>query len=693
MDLQTPVRHLSRVGKTLESRLKRLGIETLKDLLFYFPFRYEDYRQILPISELKDGQRVTISGTVELIANRRSHRKRTMLTEALVSDGTEQLRVLWFGQPFIIKNIKTGDRVYLSGKIKEDMLGVQMVGPAYEKVRPDVSSHTARIVPLYHLTDGITQKQLRSFIHQILKEKIHKSVEDWLPKMIMNKTGLMLLPVAIQEIHFPKDEAFLKKAETRLKFDELFILQLRAEMIRQSIKEARAESIFFKEREIKDFVSSLPFGLTQDQKKAAWEILRDLGKETPMNRLLEGEVGSGKTAVAALVLYAVALNKKQAAFMAPTEILARQHFESLSRLYKDKIVLGLLSASESELFNGAFTQKTKKGKREELLGLLKEGAVDILVGTHAILSESLRFNNLALVIVDEQQRFGVEQRKKIREQSGDRNTEPHFLSMTATPIPRSFALTLYGDLDISVLKEMPAGRKEIKTRFVDPHNREKAYDFIREQIKKGRQVFVVCPLIEEDLEKGNDRKSVLAEYEILSETIFPDCNIAHLHGKMKSAEKDKITKSFAAGETQILVSTSIIEVGVNIPNASVMLVEGAEHFGLAELHQFRGRVGRSEHQSYCFLFSDSGSDTVKERLSFFEKCSDGFRLAEYDLERRGPGDVYGTAQSGMMNLRLATMRDTELIRKARELARGIDFGEYPLLKEKVQEWDHRVHLE
>ncbi|MFH1946587.1 MAG: ATP-dependent DNA helicase RecG [Candidatus Magasanikbacteria bacterium] len=743
MQLHTPVAKLNRVGSTLEKRLRHLGIETAQDLLFYFPFRYEDFSQLRKIEELKDGEQVTIKGKIELIANKRSPRKRTMITEAVVADETEQIKVVWFGQPFITKTLKPGDTVYLSGKITSDMFGRQMVGPAYEKVidltpnpspykgegRP-ATTHTARIVPMYSLTTGITQKQLRFLMSQVID--LVDELEDYLPEDLKEKADVMNLGEAIRAIHFPESDEEMKHALRRLKFDELFLLQLRGEMVRQQIKKSTAPEIKFKEKEIKQFVKKLPFELTKKQKISAWEILQDMEKPEPMNRLLEGDVGSGKTVVAVMALYNAVLNGYQAVIMAPTEVLAFQHYESLKELLgSSNVSIGLLTRSKFEIFNLKFKNNFKlpndKMTKKTVVNAINLGDVDIIVGTHALLTDKVEFRDLGLVIVDEQHRFGVEQRKTIKEKTvGQANTPltplpggesvitPHFLSMTATPIPRSFALTLYGDLDLSIIDEMPADRKLVKTRLVDPHNREKAYGFIREQVKQGRQVFVVCPLIsqkskvksqksedvnESDINRNlvvtseDDKKTVLSEYEKLSKKIFPDLKIGFLHGKLKSAEKDETMNKFAGGEIDILVSTSVIEVGVNIPNASVMMIEGAERFGLAQLHQFRGRVGRAEHQSYCFLFTDSDTLKVKERLSYFEKENSGFKVAEYDLEQRGPGEVFGTTQSGMKNFKLATMQDHELIKLSRDLARGIDFGKYLKLREKVEEWEESVHLE
>lgn len=695
--LKTPISKLHRVGKALETRLKILGIETLEDLLFYYPFRYEDYSQVVPIENLQEGTNVTVKAKIEHIATKRSPRKHMLLTEAVVYDDTGRMHVVWFNQPFIGKVLKAGEVIYLSGVVKHDMLGITMQSPSYEKVTEN-TAHTARIIPIYSVTNGITQKQMRFLLTQVLP--FGKSIEDWIPDEIVQKAELDPLTHSLQSIHFPASTEDLKKAEYRLKFDELFILQLRSEMIRQQLKIFKAPTLTFQEASIKEFVASLPFELTKDQKVAAWEILQDLERPEPMNRLLEGDVGSGKTVVAALSMYNTILNGHQAVIMAPTEILASQHYETLQKVFENyDVKIGILTRSQFHILNHKFLQKSKSGQKQEVIEKIKDGTVQVVIGTHALLTEDVKFKKLGFVVVDEQHRFGVEQRKTIRDKSGQKNITPHFLSMTATPIPRSFALTLYGDLDLSIIKTKPSGRKDIMTRLVEPKNREKAYDFIRTQVKQGRQVFVICPLItestkdEKQIVSLDEKKTVLKEYEKLSTEIFPTLHVDFLHGKLKGNEKDEKMKKFASGETDILVSTSVVEVGVNIPNASVMMIEDAELFGLAQLHQFRGRVGRSIHQSYCFLLTDSSSQSATERLRFFEKTLDGFELSEYDLQTRGPGEVYGTTQSGMMNLRLATLQDTEIIKLARALARGIEFEKYPTLKEKLKEWERKVHLE
>ncbi len=700
MNFDTPIAKFNQVGAVTAKRLKIMGIEIARDLLYFFPFRYEDFRTIKNIAELKDGDMVTIKGKIELINNKRSFRAKKIITEALISDSSDSIRVVWFGQPFIKNMLKVGDEVFLSGKVKEDMLGTQMVSPVYEKDKGNQTTHTARLVPIYPSTANLTQKQIRFLVSQVID--LSDEIDDWLPQDILEEYDLVFLNQAIRGIHYPVDEKDLKQSTDRLKFDELFLLQLKAEFSKLAKSKTQAVSLKFKQKQIKEFVNHLPFKLTTTQKISAWEILKDIQKDNPMSRLLSGDVGSGKTVVAGVAIYNTILNGYQAVLMAPTEILAVQHYNTIQRILGDKLNIGLLTHSQFLISSQSALRGQNPNdrlKKADILYALKKGKVEIIVGTHALLSDVVEFQKLGLVVVDEQHRFGVEQRKMIKDK-GDR---AHFLSMTATPIPRSLALLIYGDLDVSIINELPVGRKPILTRLVDPINRQKAYEFIREQVKKGRQVFVVCPLIED--KDASDKKSVMAEYEKLSKIIFPDLKIGYLHGKLKPSEKEAIMNRFSAkggsssggknNEINILVSTSVIEVGIDMPNASVMMIEDAERFGLAQLHQFRGRVGRSDHQSYCFLFMTNESAKAKDRLKFFEKNNDGFKLAEKDLEIRGPGEVYGTAQSGLMNLRLAKLTDRDIIKKARDSARVIinNIDKYPKLIAKVKEWEKSVHLE
>lgn len=689
MNLDTSIGSLNKVGKTTSLKLHRLGIFTVQDLLHHFPFRYEDYSRITEINNLKEGESVTIKGVIELIANRRI-RNRKIITEALVSDNSGSIRLVWFNQPFLIKNLETGDQVFVSGTVKRDMLGPQFVSPSYEKVGIR-SIHTGRLVPMYPLTDGVSQKQLRFLVEQSLQAAIN--IADWLPEEIKTENKFISLPAAIREIHFPQNNEEIKAATDRLKFDELFLVQLRAELSRLEKGASTAPALIFHEEEIKKFVASLPFTLTKDQKVAAWEILQNISGKEPMNRLLSGDVGSGKTVVAAIALYNTALSGFQGIMMAPTEILATQHFTSVTKLLPLQRVALFTRSNQLFFENGLVKEITKK----ELTKKIENGETEIILGTHALLSEGVEFKKIGIVIVDEQHRFGVVQRKVIKE----KGEGVHFLSMTATPIPRSLALMLYGDLDISQIKELPSGRKPIMTRLVEQKKREAAYDFIKKEVKKGRQIFVVCPLIE-NATPADDKKSVLSEYKKLSEKTFPELRVAYLHGRLPAKSKPggersktEIMAEFKDGKIDILVSTSVIEVGVDVPNASIMMIEGAERFGLAQLHQFRGRVGRGAEQSYCLLFTETDTQKSKERLEYFEKHQNGFELAEKDLELRGPGEVYGTNQSGMMQLRLAKITDIEIMKKARVSAQTVaqKISAYPLLEKKMKDWEATYHLE
>lgn len=696
MELKTKVDKMNRVGETTARRLKSLGIETVLDLLYWFPFRYEDYRSIKKIKELVEGEMATVKVRVEHIGVKRSHRQRRTFAEALVSDESGSMKIVWFNQPFIAKNLSAGQEIYLSGKAKNSIWGIQLSSPAYEKVSAEKTAHTARLVPMYPLTQGITQKQLRFLVSEALP--LAEKIPDWQSEEILDKYDFPNLSDALKGIHFPVDDQELKQSSDRLKFDELFLLQARAALGRKEKSSLGAMALTFKEKEIKELVDSLPFVLTKAQKIAAWDILKDTAEPHPMNRLLSGDVGSGKTVVAAIALYNAALNKVQSVLMAPTEILATQHYYSLNKLlspYNVKIGLFTRGFRKLNFIEGKVSKK-------EMLKHINLGEVQIMVGTHTLITDVVEFDKLALVAVDEQHRFGVNQRKIIKEK-GER---AHFLSMTATPIPRSLALMMYGDLSVSPINEMPKGRKKIITRLVEPKNREKAYEFIRKEIKSGRQVFVICSLVEQKEEgedlvasasyfRAKEKKTVMNEYEKLSKKIFPDLRVGYLHGKLKTQEKEEIMDNFKSQQIDILVATSVVEVGVDIPNATIMMIEDAESFGLAQLHQFRGRVGRGDYQSYCFLFTENETQKSLERLSFFEKEDNGFRLAEKDLEIRGPGEVYGTEQSGMMKLRLAKLTDTEILKKAREAAEMVasDLNKYPVIKKRLEAWEEKVHLE
>lgn len=682
MNLNTPISALTRVGKTTASRLKNLGINTIEDLLFYFPFRYDDFSLVKKISELIPNESVTVRGKIQLIANRRSWRKRKILTEALISDDSGSLKVIWFNQPFISKILKVGDEIFLSGKLDEARL--QMVSPDYEKVKLN-TVHTARLVPIYHLTEGVTQKQLRFLLSQAMSAI--DEVKEYLPGTIIQKYNFPVINKALAEIHFPADLKLADEAKARLQFDELFLIQLSIQKIRKQLGENKAASIKFLEKQTKDFVAGLAFKLTDAQKKCSWEILRDLEKVRPMNRLLEGDVGSGKTIVVALAMLNAILNGYKVIMMAPTEILAVQHYKTLSKVFsKQKFNIALFTGSE-RLLNG---ETLTKGK---MLKALEDGDFNLAIGTHALIQEGVKINELGLVVVDEQHRFGVSQRKLLARDNERKDYLPHFLSMTATPIPRTLMLTLYGDLDLSVIDEMPLGRKSVITKIVHEQERVKAYDFIREQIKSGRQAFVICPLIDPSDKLGV--KSAKQEFEKLSQNVFPDLKIGLMHGRLKSKDKDQVMNDFVQKKLDVLVSTSVIEVGIDVPNATVMMIEGADRFGLAQLHQFRGRVGRGAHQSYCLLFCESGSFETAKRLKYMEELSDGFLLAEKDLELRGAGEIYGTRQSGLPDLKIANLADAKMVSAAQQEAKNIiENNELtPELERELKKLNVSMHFE
>jgi ATP-dependent DNA helicase RecG len=695
ISLSSSIKSISRVGESTAKRLINLDIETVQDLLLWLPFRYEDYSQATSIKNLEAGKNANIVGTIELIQNNRSPRKRMHITEALISDETEQIKVIWFNQPFITKTLREGDKVSLAGKVDHDYSGLVMISPTHEKIITGQAIHTQGVVPIYPLTANITQKQMRYLVKQVINQA--DKLIDWLPSDIQSKLKLIGLNEAIKKIHFPNDLGQLSLAKRRLGFNELFLLQIQAALARRKKEMSQAESFPFLNKETQDFIAKLPFTLTDAQKKSAWQIIQDIGLEKPMARLLEGDVGSGKTVVAALAMLNVVLKKDssaQCALMAPTEILASQHFASLKKLYDGTgIKIALFTRSEQKLFlPGSEDAKLSKKKMVELI---VAGGADIIIGTHALVQETVSFKNLALAIIDEQHRFGVEQRQALVKKSGNEKTVPHLLAMTATPIPRSLALAIFGDLDISIINELPQSRKKIETKIVAENNRAAAYDFVKKQIKEGRQVFVICPLI--DLSDKLGVKSVKEEFVKLNEKVFPDLSLAMLHGRLSAKEKDAIMRDFADNKINILVSTSVIEVGVDIPNASIMIIEDADRFGLAQLHQFRGRVGRGAHQSYCLLFADSGGAVAVKRLNALVQSNDGFALAQMDLKQRGPGEVFGTAQKGFPDLKVASLFDHVLIKEAQEeakqlIAKSPDLELYPILKEKIAHLDTDSYL-
>ena len=687
MLLSLPLNTLNRVGKQTEKSLNKLGLETVEDLLFYFPFRYDDFSQIIPIEKIESGMNVSIQGEIEIIENKRSFKQKKNLTEALISDETGTIKIIWFNQPYISQNLKAGDKVSLAGKVTESYGQLTLISPQYEKDWGKNKIHTQGLIPIYHLRAGITQKQLRFLIDQCLEAR--ENIQEWLPVSVTKEIGLISLKEAIKQIHFPESQEKVKAAHLRLGFSELFLRQMQSQTIKQELQTKKAYKIEFQEELSKKFVASLDFNLTNSQKNSAWEILQDINKVQPMSRLLEGDVGSGKTIVAVMVLLNTAANHKQSALMAPTEILAYQHYQNIDKLLngfniKLALITGKLNEANFDL------PKSKKEARQTIIN-----EAEIIIGTHALI-QNYNIDNLALVIVDEQHRFGVKQRQRLQQSGG--NLTPHFLSMTATPIPRSLALSIYGDLDISLITELPQGRKTTITQIISEEQRPSVYNFIKQEIDQGRQAFVICPLIDESDKLGV--RSAKAELKHLTE-IFPSLTIGLIHGQIKSQEKEKIMSDFADNKIKILIATAVVEVGVDVPNASIMLIEGAERFGLSQLHQFRGRIGRDKYQSYCFLLStnDEQSSQAAQRFKALIKYHDGLSISEIDLKLRGAGDLYGVDQSGFPELKIASLFDYYLIKKAKEVAERIiknnpDLSRYPLLKEKLNKHsDAEVHLE
>lgn len=683
LTFNTPISELNRVGDKTATQFKKLGLTTAGDLLFYLPFRYDDFSSGLQIAELQAGGTANVIGTIDLIQNKRSARRKMQITEALVRDDSGYLKVIWFNQPFLTRTLKEGDEISLAGRVTDDYGQLQMVSPNYEKITSADILHTKGLVPNYHSTEALSQKQIRSCIKQVMP--LAEKVEDWLPVDLRRSLNLIDLPNALSKIHSPKESGDIKNAARRLAFTELFLRQLKSQSIKRELQSLQATPVAFNEELTRSFVTGLSFPLTGAQKKSTWEILKDLGKTTPMSRLLEGDVGSGKTMIAIISLLNVAATGRQGALMAPTEILAEQHFKTLSHyLYKYDIKIGLLTSKRQEV-------NYELGNSNMLT------SADILIGTHALIQSKIVIPRLSLAIVDEQHRFGVNQRHTIIK-AGD-NIVPHFLSMTATPIPRSMALAIYGDLDFSIIDEMPKGRQIINTSLINNKNRAETYKFIHKEIKNGRQAYVVCPLIDESDKLGV--KSAKQEFEKLQNEIFPDLKVGLLHGKMKSKDKESVMADFVKNDIQILVATSVIEVGIDVPNATIMIIEGAERFGLSQLHQFRGRVGRSHLASYCYLIPTqeniSNAKTI-ERLEALIKYHDGLTLAKVDLKLRGAGDLYGTLQSGFDESQISALFDFETIKKARDEAKKIigtdpDFKKHPAIKLKLGEWEKKTHLE
>ncbi len=629
--------------------LNKLGLKTINDLLYYPPYRYENLSKISRVKDLKPNGNYVIKARVLTIINQRTFGRRFVLTKALLGDDSAEIYAIWFNQPYLINNLKKNEEFLFSGKVNLGKDGLFLQNPLYEKI--ENFDNPPKFLSVYPLTRGLTSRWLRFLIKTVFRRGI--KVEEFLPDEILKRANLMPLETTLKSIHFPLSVKESQKAKERLIFENLFLYQLKYKLEKLKLKESLAQPICLPKEWLKNFLLSLDFSLTKAQKKALLEILGDLTKNVPMNRLLNGDVGSGKTILAVIAAAATAFSNFQTAIMAPTEILAFQHFNTFRKLLKKtQLTLGLITSSGGKAIGSHATNK------QEFLREISNSKIKIVIGTHALIQNTIKFSNLALVIIDEQHRFGVAQRASLLKKTAAKSLIPHFLSLTATPIPRTLALTAYGDLDISILDEMPFNRQKIITRVISPSDRPKVYNFIKGMINEGRQIFVVCPRIigknngpfsnektpEFDF-KNLEIKAVETEYENLK-NIFQQAKIAKLHGRLKNQQKEKIMSEFKNKKYDILVATSLIEVGIDIANANIMIIEGAEYFGLSQLHQIRGRVGRSDHQSYCFLFTSSNDKINNGRLNALTKAKNGFELSELDLKLRGPGDFLGTRQSG-----------------------------------------------
>lgn len=669
--LRAPVTVLQGIGPSNAKTLSTLGLNTLDDLLHYYPRRYDDYSQMKPINRLTAGEVVTILAAVKRIENRNLHGGKREITEAIIEDGTGALRITWFNQPWLASRLPVGTQIVLSGKVEMYLGRLVMNNPEWEYLEQE-HLHTNRIVPVYSLTAGVSQKQLRKAIFQVASFWAPRQ-PDYMPLSIRETGSLLPLSTALSQVHFPDNREKLDAARERLAFDEIFFLQLGVLAQKRSWQTAAAQTFSAPAEWLQAIEAELPFALTSAQNRSLQEIQADLISGRPMERLLQGDVGSGKTIVAALAMAIIAREDAQAALMAPTSILAEQHYRSLTKLLcADEPTPGKpFRPSQIRLLVG----DTSEAERQEILACLASGEINFLVGTHALIEDPVVFKRLQLAIIDEQHRFGVTQRAALR----SKGENPHLLVMTATPIPRSLALTVYGDLDLSVLNEMPAGRMPVETHVLLPLERERAYQLIRSQLKAGHQAFIIYPLVEKG-DRDDESKAAVEEHARLQAEVFPHDQIGLLHGRMTPEDKDAVMKKFRDHEIDILVSTSVVEVGVDVPNATVMIIEGANRFGLAQLHQFRGRVGRGDSQSYCLLIPETDETVENERLKAMVESNDGFVLAERDLQQRGPGEFLGTRQAGFSELRMATLTNVLLIEKARQLAQLL-FAQDPELNQ------------
>ncbi|MFA6185562.1 MAG: ATP-dependent DNA helicase RecG [Candidatus Shapirobacteria bacterium] len=720
MNLSDKLEIKFRLDANQKKALHKLSIFSVSDLLFYFPIRYSDISTVKLISELVPGEIATIYGKISKLKTKKGFRSKIPMGEGEIEDLSGKIKITWFHQAYLAKIIHEGDTVKLTGKITQGKNGIYLANPEFEKTpNMPIDSHdtlfykngqenTGFSFPIYRETRGITSKWIYHAIEKILKDKTLDNIEDYIPTDILKKYNLPSLKTALIWIHKPKNKQDAEIARKRFAFEEVFCIQLERQHDKLEYKKNKAFQISKEDKEVENFLNRFPFDPTESQIKSIETALEDMSKTYPMSRLLEGDVGSGKTAVAATAAYVVVKQRPkgqnfgnlQVAYMAPTEILASQHFESFIQYFKHlPINIGLITGSGCRKFPSKVNpERWTDISRAQLLKWTANGEMPILIGTHALIQKTVKFKNLAFVVIDEQHRFGTNQRRKLVRKDG---IAPHLLSMTATPIPRTLALTIYGDLDLSLLDQMPTGRKQIITEIITPDNRNKTYEEIRKELKSGRQLYVICPRIDEpdpEKEMAVQAKSAIAEAKRLKKEIFPEYEIGVLHSKMNKLKKEKVMKDFTDGKINILCATSVVEVGVNVPNATVIIIEGAERFGLAQLHQFRGRVIRSNHQAYCYVFADAKTDKTIQRLKALKTAKNGFELAELDLTLRGAGELSGTKQWGISDLGMEAIKNLKMVEAARtEAIRLIEedpeLKNYPLLKQKVKEKAGEFHFE
>ncbi|MFA6300814.1 MAG: ATP-dependent DNA helicase RecG [Candidatus Paceibacterota bacterium] len=725
MELNDRLENKFRLDLNQKKALRRLNIFSVADLLFHFPVRYSDLSVIKNISELIPGDMATVYGKVSKLKTKKSFHTKIPMAEGEIEDLSGKIKITWFNQAYLAKMIKNGENVKLTGKVTAGKNEIYLANPEFEKM-PNMPidkhdtlfsgeniSNAGFSYPIYIETRGITSKWFYHAIEKIFKDRTLGEMEDYIPNDILKKYHLPTLKTALVWIHKPKNKDDAESARKRFAFEEVFCIQLERQHDKFEYRKNKSFQIKTSKQIVEDFLKRFPFSLTNSQKKSTETILEDLTKNFPMSRLLEGDVGSGKTAVAATAAYAT-INQRpngqnfgnlQVAYMAPTEILATQHFESFIQYFKHlPINVGLITGSGCRKFPAKTIGPAGGGaswttiSRAQLLKWVANGEIPILIGTHALIQKTVKFKNLALAIIDEQHRFGTSQRRKLVRKDG---VAPHLLSMTATPIPRTLALTIYGDLDLSLLDEMPLGRKQIITEIITPNKRGKTYEQIRGELKNGRQLYVICPRINEpdpEKELALNVKSAVAEAKRLKKEVFPEYEIGVLHSKMSKEKKEKVMADFVANKINILCATSVVEVGVNIPNATVIIIEGAERFGLAQLHQLRGRIIRSTHQAYCYIFAEAKSEKTISRLKALKTAKNGFELAELDLTLRGAGELGGTKQWGITDLGMEAIKNIKMVEAARtEAIRLIEedpeLTKYPFLKQKVKQKTSEFHFE